>query len=312
MKKIVLIALVLYFCVALLFLCFAKPDPQKITILTVPQSYARVIADQTERIGIILCVNQTETFFTAAENIRSMRIADEFNELAVQVERIILMEETFIYGGESFALYRFEIGFGEIAQAKMSLSFYQATAEIQYQNDYLFSFVLGDVHLIFDDLATAGHLGLSRLYGVHQKSEQNTLTGFVIGLEKNVTSPITITGIDIYSNAGWADLASSRWIEEAIPYDADIAALIGDPTYSSIQSNKPVTDHSIVVLENGLLFVPIRYLNEFSLLSQFPIRIRYRYLDQEYDFLLDDFRFFSTDPMPEVYRDDIVKTEYSY
>jgi len=313
MKKVVLIALILYACTALALFYFAEVDPKKITLLTVPQHYARVIASDTERLGIVICVDQTDTFFTATENIRAMRIWDEESELAVSVERIVRLEETFLYEEKSFSLYRFEIGFGEIAQANMSLSFFHANAEISYENDYLLTFELGDVHLIFNDLESEGHIGMSRLYGTCFVMEnQSVLTGFVIGLEKHVTSPITITGIEIFSETAWVDLDSSRWIEEALPYDEDIGILTGKPAYSSIRETKPVIDFSLAFGEDGLLFVPINYLNKFAFMSQFPIRISYRYLDRDYVFLLDDFRFFSTDPVPEVLKDDIVKTEYCY
>jgi len=313
MKKVVLIAIILYVCTALTLLYFADADPKKITLLTVPQPYARVITDESERLGVVICVDQTDTFFTTVENIRSMRIWDDESELVVSVEQIIPLSETIIYGEKYFSLYRFEIGFGEIAQANMTLSFFCASAEIAYENDYIFSFVLGDVQLIFNDLTNEGHIGLARLYGTRfVLADQSVLTGFVIGLEKYVSSLVTITGIEIFSETAWVDLETAHWIEEAVSFDEDIAVLSGNPAYSSLRSEKPETVFSIAFGEDGLLFAPINYKNEFSFLSQFPIRITYQYLDQEYAFLLDDFRFFSTDPFPEVLRDDIVKTEYCY
>lgn len=313
MKKVVLIALILYAFTALALFYFAEADPEKITLLTAPQHYARVIASDAERLGIVICVDQTDTFFTETENIRAMRIWDEESELAVSIERIVPLEEPFVYEEKSFSLYRFEIGFGEITQANMSLSFWHANAEISYENDYLLTFELGDVHLIFNDLESDGHIGMSRLYGTRFVMEnQSVLTGFVIGLEKHVTTPVTITEIEIFSETAWVDLASARWIEEALPFDEDIGVLTGNPVYSCIRETKPVSGFSLAFGADGLLFVPINYLNEFACLSQFPIRITYRYLDKDYAFLLDDFRFFSTDPVPEVLRDDIVKTEYCY
>lgn len=313
MKKVVLVALILYVCTAVLLFYFAEADPKKITILTVPQHYARVIASDTERLGIVICVDQTDTFFTTTENIRSMRIWDDENELAVSVEQIVLLPDTITYEEKNFSIYRFEIGFSDIAKANMALSFLHATAEIDYENDYLLTFELGDVHLIFNDLESDGHIGLSRLYGTRSVMDnQLVLTGFVIGLEKRVSSPLTITGIEIFSASAWVDLAAARWIEEALPFDEEIGILTGNPFYSPLREAKPDHDFFLTFGQDGLLFVPINYQNDFSFLSQFPIRITYRYLDREYAFLLDDFRFFSVNPVPEVLKDDIVKTEYCY
>lgn len=313
MKKWIWLFLAIYFIIAITLLICVKTRPNTLSILSREQNISRVITAETEKIGVVFALNQKDSFFSEAMNVRFVRLSDDRGEIALSAEDIVLLNEETTYQGESYYLYRFDFGFGEMILEDMELCYQNATLELQYENDLSFSFPIGNWHLIFSHLEDSGPLGFSRLYGVHSMIDgTDRLTGFVIGLEKKVDSVVSITDIDLCLTNEWALENESIWLDEAIPYDTDVPMLLNVSPETLIRPEDPGFEGEINCESDGLLFVAIGFNEASTGISQFPIRITYRFLDQNYVLLIDDFRFFSTEPFPEVEEHVIHKTDYHY
>jgi hypothetical protein len=313
MKKVVWGVLALYFLGAVI-LFFIIPEKSKaVKILSISQNYSRLITDESETLGIVLLYDQTDSFLTDFQNIRNSRIFSEYEELTVSTKQFVNLEQSVEYKGTFYHAFRLDLGFSEISAEGLTLSMENAQLEIIYENDYVFSVPVGNVDLLFDDLENAGHIGLFRLYGmVNPILGIKSMAGFVIGLEKNVISPVMIVDISILSSVAFPDGSKLTPIDEVIAMDEDITAYLEQPDYSFVVPTCPENFNTFELLKDQLFLIPLNYLEKVSCLNRFPIVITYQYQGELYRHLIDDFLFISFDLIPEVSIDAIYETEYRY
>jgi hypothetical protein len=313
MKKAIWIILVLYFATAIVLVATAEAPAESVTILSVPQEYSRLISRPEETLGVLLFYDQEGTFLTEISNIRSARIFGEDGELAVSIETIEELGEKVEFQSGLYFSYRFDVGFAAIAESDLSISFREATLEIIYENGRTFSFLLGNLNLTFNDLEGVSHLGLTRLYGIINPIDgEDSLAGFVIGLEKMVTSEVSMTDVSIACGAVFADFGNMTPLAEAVDRRTPVSTLLGIPDFPTLADRRPEGSLPILLEAESLYFIPIIYVGKLTSLARFPIIISYRYNGNSYQFYLDDFLFCSSVLVPEVLIDDVVKTEYRY
>lgn len=313
MKKVLLIALGAYLVVAVTLLVLAPEPSREVKILSLVQDYSRVIASPQETLGIVLLVDSPDTFLTDSTLIRSARIRDEDGELAISMASVESAGDSVPYEGTTFFPFRYNLGFTDIFSTDLALVFAEAELELTYENDAVLNFPIGNVRLTFDCLDTPGHLDLSRMYGTTgYEAGEEILTGFVIGLDLHVESPIFILGISILSANAKVDFAGVIPLEEAPDRATPVETLIRTDEYPSIRNAMPEETGSLSWPETGLLFVPVVHENEGRYLSRFPILITYSYLGVEYRHLIDDFLFFAPQPLPEVLLDEVRQITYRY
>jgi len=313
MKKIAAIALIAYLVVAGILLICAKDPLTEVRILSLRQDHSRLIASPEETLGIVVLVDAEGTFLTDRDAIRSARIADESGEMAVSTASVESAGIPLAYEGRTYYPYRFNLAFTEVYSTDLSVAFRDAMLEITYENEAVLEFSIGNLRLTFDDLENPNHWDLTRLFGVMgSENGEEILTGFVIGLETNVSSPLVLLGISIMSEGAGTDFESMVSLPESPDRQTPVEDLVGLESYVSIRETLPAESGSMLWPGDGLWFVPIVHLEEGRYLSRFPIVITYSYLGVEYRHVWDDFLFFSPENLPEVSLDDVCETTYRY
>jgi hypothetical protein len=313
MKKFILIALGTFLAIAATLLILAPEPVKEVKILSLVQEYSRIIASPQETLGIVLLMDTKDSFLTDPALIRSARILDETGELAVSMASVESAGDAVAYEGKTFFPFRFNLGFTDLFSTDLSLAFSDANLELTYENDVILSFPIGNIRLTFDPLDTPGHLDLFRLYGMTGwEAGEEILTGFVIGMDSHVESPVVILGISILSEGAKVDFQRVVSLTEAPERTLPVETLFQTEEYSSIRGEMPEETGSLSWPETGLLFVPIVHENEGRYLSRFPVLITYSYLGVEYRHLIDDFLFFAPQTLPEVLLDEVRQITYRY
>jgi hypothetical protein len=309
MKKVMWIALAIYGVVAGVLLWTAKADEKEIHILSVRESRSRLITSPDETVDIPLYFSREDTFFIEPRWVRTARLTDGEEEMAVSLD-IIDTQETTPYQKRSYFLYRFRIGFRGIDADGMRLDWDSARLIVDYENEKTLSVEIGDLSLVFFHGDNPPHLDFFRLYPVMGEGDQaSSLQGFVLGLKSQTASPILITGISTGMREARVDFSAIReWTESDHPRSGNEA--VGDPDFEWVRSMPPSETGNRILPDSVCWFVPLVHLERSHRLNRFPILLSYRYQGQEYSFFIDDFLFFTPSPLLEVPDGDICESIY--
>jgi hypothetical protein len=313
MNKVFLVFIVFYFLIAIVLLATEKPSTNVVTILSIPQSYSRLLEGDDENLGIFLYFSSPETFFVSTKAIRSARIFDENGELSVCVDSVVPLTDLVEYEGNKYYPYRFEFAFPEIDAPNLTLIFRNATAEIIYENEEILSFELGNLDLLFKDLSEVHHLGFFRLYAIiNLIGNQSSLAGIVLGLEKYVSDDLVVTGVSIATANARLRWDSALEIQEAYERETAVSTILGIESYDFFSKDVIESGKSMTLTDDQLWFIPINYPTQLAYLYRFPIIVSYLYHGDPYQYFIDDFLFFTPDTLPEVLINAICKTQYRY
>ena len=312
MKRFFRVGLLAYAALVVAVLSFCAPPEETVTVLSLREDRSRVIAGN-ETLGIPLFFSASDTFFTEPSLISAARIADAENELAVAVEAVEGREETVTHGGTAFRPYDFRLGFGEMEADGLAFSFREAILEITYANGEVLCTEIGNLDLRFDPVENPGHLDLVRMYALTETTPEGpVLTAVVLGLEKRVESPVTVTGISLGLSCAAADVASILTVFEPVDRDASLPALLGNPEWTTVRDELPEETGNLSVANGELWVIPVIHQSVPRVLSRFPLLITYEYLGDGYVHVVDDFLFYTPGNLPGVLLDDVCETVHRH
>ncbi|MFA5036227.1 MAG: hypothetical protein WC479_03535 [Candidatus Izemoplasmatales bacterium] len=313
MKRLAMVLIIGFFIVAGTLLLFASPPQKTVSILTVPQGYARLIASDEETIGIVIYADQEDSFLTDLANIENAYIYDNDKEMIVTIKSIAVMDNQIPYKSKLYYAFRIDFQPLDMGNNTTQISFRDATIEITYTNTYKLTFNIGNIDLIYDKLEDSDYLDMFRLYGVINPIDGvDSLAGIVIGLSIRQNTSITITDMTIFTPDAELDWNEAIIVESAPMQKDTVASILENENYQNIVNSYGEDTNDLSLLSDSLIFIPIQYFNDLTYLYRFPIMISYMIGENSYKYYIDDFLFRSFDMLPEVLADDIVEIVYRY
>ncbi len=311
MKKYIVGALMIYFLIALGLFAFVKDKPDSITILSKKSNYSRILTDNEETIDIPLYFSVDNSFFTSSENIDSVSIHDEFNEIGLKISKITNTKETYEFKQKLYDLFIFSFISKDIEISDIEMKFVNAFLSLTYENDVSYDFSIGDIDLNFKEIANDGYLDLTRLYGVvNQNADGDFLAGIVLGLDNIDDKNITISNIDTGIEDIILDLDNSVKLDKPVDINQNID-LILENDYQNLKDSY-INNGYLTFSEETLYFIPIRYIDKFENINRFPLVIEYQCNDQEYSYTIDDFLFYTTNYALGVQNETVTEYIYKY
>lgn len=308
MKKLLLGLAAISLVLAVVYLIYPDPLPDQVRLLTIKTSYIRYITHEDETLSIPIYVSQKKSFLTDEALVSSALMVSGDNQIALDVLAIEKEEGTTFFDGENWYLYRFSLGFENKSQSNYFLQMPEAWLTLTYRNNDQVRLCVGDVSLRFSPLENPPHLDLYRMYATTLVDDFEYVSGVVLGLTNLTMMDLEIIDIDLGWETVIADLDDLAYIDgEPETYQTPEAILGHDLT-----APDALTNNTFLVAGETLLYLPLIYTDGPMPLGRFPIIITYRYQDQNYTYIIDDFRFFSPSLDLEAGRGRLEEFVYHY
>lgn len=309
MKRWFFIVIGIYLIITLAFICFHQEMPDEVIIITIPQTEARLITSEAERMEIDVFVNTSQSFLTEKTNITSVKIVDSSQELAVAIHDIthlgpaIICEETL----EHFQLI---LSFEMLYPHGVTMRFIDATLRLLYENQAEFQLAIGNITLMFADVSQEAYLDFSRLYGVTMMDEtKHIMTGIHIEFRVSALAELVVESIDPLLEGVSFDLNRAHIPDVGYPHCLDVSA---PEAVEAWPSAGEITDSEVVLISDALYYFPLAYRWPWCTIRRFPLVITYRYLETSYHMIIDDFRYYQEDYWENATYDDICRYSYQY
>lgn len=298
------------FIVGGFILIWSSSDKENtVELLTVARPYARVITKQDETISIMVYSSTTDSFLLEPNAIDKASIRTNTTRLSVRILHIEDLNHHEDYMGQTYHQFQYEIGFNYEMSSEEVFSLEEAILSITYINGETIELEIGDLYLLFHEVAYSEHLELYRLYAMTQVlNEMEYTSGIVIGLNNLTDSPIKITSISNLVSGMQFDLFDACMIDDSINIHTPIDELLTNE-FNLFAVNQQESE--IEVVNNHLLLVPLQY-EALKQVGRFPLVITYQYQDQTYQYLIDDFMFYQTNRSLEDENGNIRQCVYQY
>lgn len=299
MKKVFLWGFVVYVIVAVgLIIIFEKDVDDSIAILSVEKPYARVITEG-ETIDIPLYISEKQTFLLDKNLIDNVYIKSDGDETEVSMIAIKDQEQTFVKDEIYYFHYYLEIGFQSVYSENLELTLKNAILTVEYENGESIDLSIGNMYLLFSEINQPVHLDFSQMYGLYK---EDVINGIYIGLENITNHAIEILSIETLYQDMQIDLGHIQRLYNVDDHINDLESYL--PNYQSLVDTLSVLEP--ITLTNHLGYIlPIQYLNKYPYITRFPLIINYKYQDQTYKYIIDDFMFSN-------YANDFYKELYSF
>jgi hypothetical protein len=287
MKKIFFIVIGLYLSVSgIIILIKDKDYIDSIEILSIKKDYARIITDN-EPIDIPVYISSENSFFTSSDNIVDARILSDFDEVEIKISQIKNQKQVVTYNNKQYYLYYYEIDLNNVYTLGLKLDFINANISLTYNNDETLNLEIGDLSLLFHEITGSNHLDYSRMYSVH---DQDAIIGIYIEMINKTGQEITIKSIDVLNNNMFLNLNKAKIVYEPLNHLQPIDEII--PGFQNLVTEFP-NPQDFSFKHNNAIFIPINYLNTFNYINRFPLMISYEYNNTIYDYIIDDYLFYS-------------------
>lgn len=287
MKKLFFIVIGLYLSISgILVLVKGREDVDSVEILSVKKDYARIIT-KDESIDVPVYVSAEKTFFTTKENIIDARIESDYGEVEIDISQIKNQKQKVTYEGQVYYLFYYEINLADVHTLGLRLELINANIVLTYMNDEVLNLEIGDFNLLFHEISGSNHINYARMYSIH---DQDVMIGLYIELINNTGQDINIVSIDILSDKMHLNINDAKIVYEPINHLQSIEDII--PGYKNMVTEFP-DKNEFSFKHNTALFIPMNYLNAINYLNRFPLMISYEYNDTIYDYIIDDYLFYS-------------------
>jgi hypothetical protein len=166
---------------------------------------------------------------------------------------------------------------------------------------------------LYQEISPIEHIDFTRLYGIINSGPQGEyLAGIVIGLAKYPLGDVWLTSLETMLDNLALDLSHCVILDEAISPFSLASDLVAEDFSPIFTEGLPPLSTSILLMEETLLFVPLCYQDQIKTIRQFPLIVHYRYLDQAYSFVMDDFIYFQGNDLVEEGAPNVWRTIYHY
>ncbi len=282
-----------------------KDHIDMVEILSIKKDYARIMT-KGETIDIPIYISEENTFFTRKENIVDARIESEKDQLAIQIAKIKNQKQRVTYQNKTYYLFYLEINFDDVYTLGLKLGMLNSNMIIDYNNDESLTLELGDINLLFHEISGSNHIDYSRMYSIH---DQDQIIGIYIELINQTGQNINLLSIDLLNEKMHLNLNDAKIVYNHLNHLKTLEEII--PGYQSIVSDFPAPK-AFSFTHNTALFIPMNYLNTYNHLNRFPMMISYEYNGNLYDYIIDDYLFYSH--VSDLYNDlyDIQTYQYHY
>lgn len=265
---------------------------KSISVITILQSYSRLITDPKEELSIPIHVSNPDSFLTDLESIDYASLLSDTNEIEVIISDIRETNQTENLDTSVYTLFYLDLQFAYEFVTDDFLDFIHARLTITYVNGDQLSLEVGDISLMFREIQESAHIDLFRLGAQRTDSDDGDyICGVYIGFQNQSGSDVTIRQVDIGFETILLDLNASVFLN-AVPEEGMTVDDILGFAYDPVQG---IQETDVLLVQNCLLFLPLDYQEGIERIHRFPIIITYEYQEEEYQYLIDDFIFFQSD-----------------
>jgi len=286
MKKIFFFIILGYILIsAVILIVFDRDTHTPINLYVLEKDYARVLTKE-ETIDIPILVSTRTSFLTDASLISDASLTSDIDEVDVNIRTFREVEEKVEYQSNEYYQYFIELSFSDIYNKGLRLQLENCWLTITYVNDEDISIKLGNMYLLFHDFVQPSYIDFERLYSIHN---EGLLTGIYLSLINKTEEPIQIESIGPLLNSLKIDLEEAVEVSGNSERILDLNDYIADYEHVVSSFND---DEAYYLYQNVSLLCPVQHLNQFKYINRFPIVINYRYLNESYAFVIDDFLFY--------------------
>jgi len=279
-----------FILISVILLSFEKELSNEISILTFSSNYSRLITQDQEIVSIPVYLNSDRSFLTTIEAVESASLDANQNILETEIVDIRYSEYSDYLEGDEYFLYYFDLIFPNSNITNYFIELDNAYLDVIYENGDLISLEVGELNLRFSDIDSPGYIEMYRMYALTD-DETGSTCGIVIGLRNKTISEITVNRIDVGYSDNVIDLGQTSYLDEE-PSSCETVDALG----IGLDYEREYDTSSIFGLnQDKLLWLPIRYTEGYELINRFPLVIGFHYQDGEYEYLIDDFQFFTSD-----------------
>ena len=309
MKKWFAFAIGLYVLTMAAILIIPGKQVDTISIITVINHESRLIDDDDSE-SFDMYLTKTDSFLTDNECISEAYMESNQDVIRVNLTGIEDLEETVLWNNEEYHRFQVKYGFDSVGLEGV-MAFPDACFHIVYKNGDEISLSIGDLYFLFCDLDTEGCLDFFSVYGVYGEYEEKTyLSGICIGLEIASLSDVIIDDVSIGSLKTKIKTGEYAYSTNRFDYMQDMSELLSITSYDPEMSYR--LDTKITLEEDGYLLFPIQYEEGIFMLRRFYISIKYEYMGEEYNLLIDDMPYESMPAFSDIEDECIARTDYNY
>ncbi len=290
MRKGFFLSILLLVSLAAIMIYIDESDLTQISILSLEKNYSRLITSETECIEFPVYLSSKNSYIGSSESITSTYLLNSEAKMEVDTISITDMNTEESLDNTTYYLFSYRIGFEHLSLDQISIE--EAVLNIHYLNDVEINIFVGDISIYFGDVVASDLIEIDRVYTTsNPDAEIEYVTGIVLGIDNYTMQNITLSSITIGSTDIFLDMSNLINLDSQIGYNEDLNALLEDEYNPIIHET---IDQSVYTLQNyDLLFIPFKYLDEINPIRRFPIFISYYYMDREYKYVMDDFRYIS-------------------
>ncbi|MFO7968519.1 MAG: hypothetical protein R6U15_00215 [Candidatus Izemoplasmatales bacterium] len=308
MKKAFFIIIIAYIVTTVIILVINNNDNiTEVNILTIKKQYSRIIT-KDEVIDIPIFLSEEKSFFIEPENILDTRIKADNNEIEVNIQSIENAYKKTTYQNESYYLFYYKIDFKEFNNSLLEMKFTNAFLSLSYNNETDIDLPIGNLNLCFRTIENFNHLDFKRMYSItNYENNYNVVKAIYLELDNLTGDNITIENISLLNDNLIPDINQIKSINFSPKYNVNFNELI--PDYNSIIDDySKGNDYSLN--NNQKLLIPIKHIGDWQYINRFPLIISYSYNDFNYQYIIDDYLFFSS--INELGNDSYEKSIYNY
>jgi hypothetical protein len=288
MKKVFFIIIGGYLLIGAIILMISEDNHSRvIDILSIKKPYARLLTED-ETIDIPIYYTEDQSFLTEVDLINRAYISSDMDEVEIEVIDIKNQSESIQYDEKIYYKYYIEISMQALYNKGLKLNLMNAILNIDYDNDVKMGFDIGDMVVLFEDLNQPNQIDFNRMYGIY---DDEAITGIYLSLMNKTGESIELTSIDCLSQDIRINLGTSEFVYETEDYISNIRAYV--PEYEPVIEY--FSDSSSLTMNHDVqLLLVIEHLNTRHHINRFPLIIHYRYHQQDYQYIIDDFIFYDT------------------
>ncbi len=287
MKRVFGLVLAVFLTVSIILLAYEKDIITEVSIITFTNSYSRLITSTKEAVSIPVYLSSEDSFLVEPDSIDNTSLISEEFTLETKINEIRNSGQSEELEGITYYLYYYDITFPNLNETNYFLESDDVNLIITYQNGDSITLEIGDLHLRFDEIVETGYLELYRLYSLASPDEALIMKGIVVGLRNKSINEIEIISMDIGYDQCRLDLGNANYLEGVPSSYSDILAAFGESEFI----DNPT---AFSLNHDQLIWIPLSYLSDGIGINRFPMVINYSYQGQTYEYLVDDFQFFSS------------------
>ena len=310
MRKVFFGLLFVFIIATIILLSLNESPKDTVSLLTIYQDYSRIISKKDEIISIPVYVDYLDSFLLTPEAITSAYLIDNLNTLEVNIENIRKTEEVDKLNEETYYLFNIDIKFPYNLESEQLISLNNCKLEINYINDESIDLEIGNMYLMFKQIEENNQISLYRMFSLTDfYNGKEYISAVLLGLTNITKDDLKIISIENNIPTMNFDLKEAIFTNEELDIHENVSSIINHE-YNPI--GNATLSNSIDLIDNKLLFMPIKYENTIQITNRFPIIIKYIYKDKEYYYIIDDFMFFNPNYTLEDYYGSIRECIYNY